>query len=105
MSSCTRLVFNILVHEFDFLSVNPHLLVLKLVIINIITPFTIYVFLGAWPYRYERSKRRFASVVLHWLIVFSIVFTTQRIQALNFTVQYWNAIEIQVNAASNYFSP
>jgi hypothetical protein len=38
-------------------------------------------------------------------IVLSIVFTAQCIQVLNFTVQCWNAVEIQLNATGNYSSP
>jgi hypothetical protein len=42
---------------------------------------------------------------LHWYIVFSIVFSSQCIEALNFTVQCWNAMEIQLNATGNYSRP
>ncbi len=40
-----------------------------------------------------------------WLVALSVVFNTHHIQALNFTVQCWNPIEIPLTAAGNYSAP
>ncbi len=45
------------------------------------------------------------NVFLLWLIVLSVMFNTHHIQALNFTAQRWNPIEIPLTAARNYSTP
>jgi hypothetical protein len=45
------------------------------------------------------------GLFVHWFTGLCILFTSQYSQALNFTVESWNAVEIQLNAAVNYSSP
>jgi hypothetical protein len=69
----------------------------------------VYVLLKEKIYHNERFKKdlkvSLMRVFLPWLIILIVVFTTKCIQALNFTVQCWNPIDIQLNAASNYSTP